>query len=321
VSEIITYKQVRNYDPSHTTSLRSAFVRDMRKRFAELALAVKRSVYDNDCFGLKTQLHSLQMSPAPNKAFLFPRSAEKVEAFMEWLRKQVDAGIIRVGTGNQLGNAANDAWMNLYILDSYKRGILRARDEMRKGGMTIPSLEASGGIMAILNNSPFHMDRVGLLYSRTFSDLKGITTAMDMQISRILAQGVIDGDGPALLARKLVATINGTGMGELGITDKLGRFIPASRRAEMLARTEILRAYNEASLIEYKNWGVEGVRCLAEFLTAGDDKVCPSCFSHEGEIYTLESASGILPFHPNCRCIWLPILYENIIDKTKIIGE
>jgi hypothetical protein len=78
------------------------------------------------------------------------------------------------------------------------------------------------------------------LFTRVFSDLKGITSAMDAQISRVLAQGIADGDGPALLARKLVATINGTKMGDLALTDTLGRFIPATRRAMILARTEII---------------------------------------------------------------------------------
>jgi SPP1 gp7 family putative phage head morphogenesis protein len=320
LSEVTTYKRVNQYDPSHTVSLRNLFSRAMNKRFIELALVVKRSVYDNDCFGLKPKMHSLQMNPTAKGAFEFARSSDKVEAFMVWLRKQVDAGIIQIGTANQLGTSVESAWFNLYILDSYKRGVLRARDELRKAGYPVPTIEASGGIMAIMN-APFHIDRVGVIFTQAYSDLKGITAAMDMQISRILAQGIIDGDGPALLARKLVATINGTGMGELGITDRLGRFIPASRRAEMLARTEILNAYNEASLQEYQNWGVTGLKVMAEWSTAMDDKVCFRCAPHEEEVYTLESASGVLPFHPNCRCIWLPILYENIIDKNAIIGN
>jgi SPP1 gp7 family putative phage head morphogenesis protein len=320
MSEVVTYKRVNQYDPSRTISLRNSFSRAMNKRFTELALVVKKSVYDNDCFGLKPTIHSLQMNPAPNKAFLFPRSAEKVEAFMEWLRKQVDAGIIQIGTANQLGTSVESAWFNLYILDSYKRGVLRARYELRKVGYPVPPIEA-GAIMSYLSSSTFHLDRVGLIYTRVFSDMKGITAAMDMQISRILAQGIIDGDGPALLARKLVATINGTGMGELGITDKLGRFIPAAQRAITLARTEIIRTFAESSLQEFRNWGVEGVNVLAEFQTAEDDRVCPICESHQGKIYTIDEASGVIPIHPNCRCCWLPALYENIVDKNVIIGE
>jgi SPP1 gp7 family putative phage head morphogenesis protein len=234
---------------------------------------------------------------------------------MEWLRKQVDAGIIQIGTANQLGTSVESAWFNLYILDSYKRGVLRARYELRKAGYPVPALE-SGAVMSYLSSSIFHMDRVGLIYTRVFSDMKGITAAMDMQISRILAQGIVDGDGPAVLARKLVATINGTGMGELGITDKLGRFIPAARRAEMLARTEILRAYNSASLMEYRNWGLEGIGILAEWSVVGDDRTCDRCWPYEGKLYTLDEAEGMLPLHPNCRCIFLPYIDNQVVTTN-----
>jgi SPP1 gp7 family putative phage head morphogenesis protein len=310
MNEVITYQQVRKYDPTHTTALRNSFSRDMRKRFTELAIVVKKSIVDNDCFGLKPKINIFQMLPAPNKAFVYPSSSEKIEAFMVWLKKQVEAGIIQVGEAKQFGTAINSAWMNLYILDSYKRGVQRARDEMRKAGMNVPAIEASGGINAVMNASIFHMDRVGVLFTRTYTDLKGITDAMDMQISRILAQGMIDGDGPALLARKLVATINGTGMGDLGMTDKLGRYIPAMRRAMMLARTEIIRAHHIATIQEYRNWGVLGIKVLGEWKTAGDSRVCEKCFELEGKVFELSDIEALIPFHPQCRCIALPYIEE-----------
>ena len=92
-----------------------------------------------------------------------------------------------------------------------------------------------------------------------------------------MSQGIANGDNPRLLARKIVATIDGKGAGELGLTDTLGRFIPAQRRAEIMARTEIIRAHHAATIQEYENWGVEGVHVQAEFVTAGDDRVCQQC--------------------------------------------
>jgi SPP1 gp7 family putative phage head morphogenesis protein len=309
MDELVTYATVEKYDPTRTTALRNAFARDMRKRFTELAITVKQSIYNNDCFGLKPKVNILQMTPALPGAFAFPRSAEKIEAFMQWLQKQVDAGIIQVGTANQIGSAVENAWLNMYILDSYKRGIMRAREEMRKAGIDVPTIEMSGGLNIIMG-MPFHIDRVGLLFTRTFAELKGITTAMDSQISQILAQGMIDGDGPALLARKLVATINGYGADTLAITDTLGRFIPAMRRAIILARTEIIRAHHVAMIQEYRNWGLAGVIVLGEWKTAGDDRVCDKCAPMEGKIFTLDEIEGLIPYHPQCRCIALPWIEE-----------
>jgi SPP1 gp7 family putative phage head morphogenesis protein len=143
-----------------------------------------------------------------------------------------------------------------------------------------------------------------------FQDLKGITATMDTQISRILAQGMVDGDGPRLIARKLLSTINGTGTGELGITDTLGRFIPARRRAEMLARTEIIRAHHLATIAEYRNWGVLGISVKGEWRTAGDSRVCEKCQQLEGKVFTLDEIEPMIPLHISCRCIALPYIEE-----------
>ena len=309
MTELVTYRQLSSYDPSHTTTLRNVFSRNMNRRFTELVTTIKKAVVEEDCFGLKPKTHTLQMTTPGKEAFIFRRDSEKVEEFMKWLQIQVDKGILEVTTFQQIGKSIESAWTNLYISDSYKRGLMRARSEMIKAGMDIPTMDQSGGVDVWMRN-PFHLERLGLLFTRTFNDLKGITAAMDMQIARVLAQGIADGDGMLLLARKLVATINGTGMGELGTTDTLGRFIPAQVRAEMLARTEIIRAFAESGLNEMQNWGVEGVTALAEFHTAGDDRVCPKCEHLEGKIYTLDEAHGIIPVHPRCRCIWLPWVEE-----------
>jgi SPP1 gp7 family putative phage head morphogenesis protein len=168
--------------------------------------------------------------------------------------------------------------------------------------------------------TPLHMDRLGLLYTRTYTDLKGITAAMDTQISRILTQGMADGDGPILLARKMLGAINGTGLGDLALTDKLGRFIPAKRRAEILARTEIIRAHHQATIQEYRNWGVLGVNVMAEMVTAGDNRVCEACEALTlNNPYTLEDAMNLIPVHPQCRCLCLPfeVGVDTLITKTK----
>ena len=295
--------QVNNYDPTRTTVLRNVFAREMRKRFRELTVVIRQAIIEEDCFGLNAGFY--QTASPGRQAFVFPRSADKVNAFMKWLNQQVERGILEVGEFQQIGIGVEDAWTNKYIQDSYKRGVIRARYELQKAGFDVPTIAQTGGI-EISMSTPFHIDRVGLLYSRTYSGLKGITTAMDTQISRILAQGMADGDGPRLLARKLIATINGTGMGDLALTDTLGRFIPAARRAEMLARTEIIRAHHNATIQEYRNWGVEGVRVKAEFVTAGDDRVCDRCNALEREVFTLDRIEGMIPLHPGCRCIALP---------------
>ena len=296
---------VQKRDPSRTLVLRDSFVRAMRKRFKTLMFNIQKAIVEQDCFGLTAP--TVQAALPFYRQFDFPRTADKVQAFMDWVQTQVDEGLLDIRMFPQVANAIESAWTNMFIYDSYKRGVMRARSEMKKKGYSVPTIDASGGIEAVMG-APFHIDAVGVLFTRAFSQLKGITAAMDTQISIVLAQGLIDGDNPTFLARKLFAVINGTGAGDLGITDSLGRFIPAMRRAETLARTEIIRAHHTAMMQEYESWHIEELDLVAEFITAGDLRVCSECEALErGNPYTWKEAQNMVPVHPNCRCVVIPI--------------
>ena len=309
----LTTLQRLQYDPTRTTTLRNAFARVMKRRFNDLEKVIKVAVVDRDAFGLAVETYADVQAPG-YRQFDFPRVQQKVEAFMEWLKRQQDLGILEVRHYYQVGGAIEDAWTNLFIYDSYKRGVHRSRAEMRKAGYNVPTVEMSGGIDAIMG-TPFHMDTVGVAFTRAFEQLKGITAAMDSQISQILAHALVDGDHPIVVARKLMATINGTGMGDLGITDTLGRFIPAKRRADMLARTEIIRAYHMANVQEMKNYRILGIQVVAEWATAGGG-VCEVCASREGRRYSIDEIEGMIPAHPHCRCVALPM---EVDEAGKII--
>lgn len=307
-SHTITNNGVRQYDPTRTTVLRNAFASAMQRRFLELVKVIKKAVQDEDVFGILPP-QTFQMVAPGSRAFAFERSSKKIEDFLQWLQEQIDAGILQVGYLQQIGRGGEAAWTNLYILDSYKRGVIRARYELQKAGYDVPSLDDTGGVNASMSNL-FHADRVGLLYTRVFNELKGITSDMDKLISRVLAQGLVDGDNPRLLARKLVSVVRGSGAGDLALTDSLGRFMPAMRRASILARTEIIRAHHLATIQEYRNWALEGVYIKAEWMTAGDSRVCSRCSSLQGKIYTLDEIESMIPLHPECRCIALPVVVK-----------
>jgi len=152
------------YDPTRTTVLRNLFAKKMQQKFTELIRVVNISVVEQDCFGLNLQTN--QMTPSGRNAFAFSRSSDKVEAFMKWLQQQVDRGLLSIGEMQQIGAGIESAWTNLYILDSYKRGIIRARQEMRNAGMNVPTIDQTGGILLAIG-TPIHLDRLGLLYTRT----------------------------------------------------------------------------------------------------------------------------------------------------------
>jgi len=313
-----THELIVNRDPSRTTVLRNAFVREAKRRFRHLRMLITKAIVDEDVFGLKKEgtMKVVAMQTPGRRKFAFPRTADKLDAFMNWLKQQEEKGILQLGSINQLGSGIEDPWTNKFILDSYRRGAVRARSQLVRGGFDVPTLESTGGLGALMS-TPLHIDRVGLLFTRVFNELKGITDAMDQQISRVLSQGLADGLGPSTLARQLNAVIKGTG-GDLSLIDTLGRFIPAERRAEVLARTEIIRAHAEAQLQEFKNWKVAGVTVKAEWVTAGDNRVCQQCADLEGSVFTIDQARNMIPLHPQCRCAWIPfkVTEENLKQEA-----
>ncbi len=312
-NSITTQASREGYDPTRTLVLRNMFARDMRSRFNALINIIRKTIVDEDCFGLnkyKPVVHQMQTSG--QGAFAFSRSEVKLAQFMKWLEEQVNKGIISIIDLQQIGVSIESVWTNKYVFDSYRRGVLRARYELRKAGYNVPSIEDNGGI-DMLMNTPFHLERVGLLYTRVYSELKGVTVDMDNKISRILSQGLADGDNPILLARKITSVIGD----DLSLVDSLGRFIPARRRAEMIARTEVIRVHHLGNIQEMRNWGVEGVMIEAEFVTAGDKQVCSKCEAlAKGSPYTLDQIEKMIPAHVKCRCCAIPINIKFKMNKN-----
>lgn len=274
--------KVNKVDPTKTIVLRTRFVREMRKRFRDLKQAVRKSIVELDGFNLKS-------NKIEAGTFKFTTDAQKHGAFMEWLKGAEQDGILQVRRGTPLASAASNNWMNVYIDTAYKRGVSQAAGNMRSAGGTVSQRWVDAAF-----NRPIHADTAGLIYSRTYNELVGITDAMDQQISRVLAQGLADGSGPMDIASEIIDRIEGIG----------------EARAEMLARTETIAAHAEATLNSYEEAGIEGVNMEVEFSTSDDDAVCPQCDGMAGEVISVEDARGVIPVHPNCRCAWLPVIED-----------
>jgi SPP1 gp7 family putative phage head morphogenesis protein len=225
---------------------------------------------------------------APAKRYAFPSDpAGKAQAFMDWLRGAEESEILEVLTRDGHRITSVYPWQNTYVRSAYARGVTQASAQLRQAKIVIPQFS-----MAAVFNYPMHADALALLFSRNFTDLKGITDEMSAQIARVLTEGLSSGVGPKQVA-KLIA----------GRVDKIGIV-----RGELLARTEIIRAHAEATLNRYQEFGVEGVTGDVELQTSEDDKVCELCKGLVGKVFTIEEARGVLPLHPNDRCAWKPVI-------------
>ena len=101
------------------------------------------------------------------------------------------------------------------------------------------------------------------------------------------------------------AEIIASGIAEGRSTDKMiiemrDRLGVVKSRAEVITRTESLRAYNEASNAYYAANGID----LVLYYATADDRSCPTCAPRGGQIYKRSEIT--VPIHPRCRCYLSP---------------
>ena len=302
---VLRVNAIFQFDPTRTTTLRHAFMRDMDKRFNALKRDVLISIVQQDCFGIQPDI--IVLTATGFKAFDFPRAASKVDAFMDWLEEQERIGILEITRRpGGLRGGIEEAWTDRYIYSAYARGVIHGRTELRRAGYDVRSVdETPGGVDSIMTQ-PFHADRVGVAYTRTFEDLKSVTQIMNAQTRRLiaegltigLARGIAEGKSPVVIARELYKDVGHR-------IDKIGKV-----RARMIARTEVIRAHHLANVAELRQAAAEMmVEVKAEWSTAGFN-VCSICAGMEGRVFTLNEVEGMIPVHPNCRCDVLPVVIE-----------
>lgn len=117
--------------------------------------------------------------------------------------------------------------------------------------------------------------------------------------------------GNNLRAGLTQSMILGEGIPE--ITDRINKGIETARyNAERLARTEVKRvtycAHNDA----YEDMEVE--RLEYRVANGGDERVCKTCKADNGKEYE-RGKEPTLPRHPNCRCVYIPVVEDTFKDN------
>ncbi len=234
----------------------------------------------------------------------FRSDPEKVKAFELWLAKEIQDVIVTVTRSK-----VSDAYWQKYVQAGYRKGAGRAFTDV-KGPALASGRESlsffEGTQEEFLRASfgrPVATNKVKLLAGRVFTDLKGVTQTMSTQMSRVLADGLTQGQGPRVIADAL--------------NDRVAKI--GQHRATLIARTEITRAHAEGQLDAMESLGVKTVGVMVEWSTAGDDRVCPLCQPLEGVVMTIKEARGLIPRHAICRCAFVPAqVGEDPTEKTRV---
>ena len=97
------------------------------------------------------------------------------------------------------------------------------------------------------------------------------------------------------------------------ITDRIRKGIDTSRyNAERLARTETKRVTYVAHNDAYEDMGVEELKYRVA--NGGDHRVCSVCMGDNNKIYK-RGEEPTLPRHPNCRCVYIPVVSDTFGDN------
>lgn len=97
------------------------------------------------------------------------------------------------------------------------------------------------------------------------------------------------------------------------ITDRINKGIDTARyNAERVARTETKRVTYCAHDDVYKDTGVEELkyRCA----NGGDSRTCQYCKADNGKVFK-RGEEPTLPRHPNCRCVYIPVVSDTFEDN------
>lgn len=188
--------------------------------------------------------------------------------------------------GRQINRSFKGFDPNPFVSKTYKKAV---RDLAKENGIKAPAT-------LLKNESQLSKYSLGRRNQFNRELIAKLTRDLQNDIDEHLAKTVTEQN----LRGRAVANVL------TGRIDTLGR-----NRAKVIANTEVIATYADASLDFAENEGIENVEAEVEekmeFTTAGDGKVCPLCVPLEGQIYTIEEARGVIPVHPNCRCRWKPV--------------
>jgi len=279
----LNVERKRLADPTRTGKLQKAFAKEAIRRLNELQKVLLASVKTNNAFSLKTNQHAVitpQERVLNPQQFQFASDPQKIADFEAYTEEMIAAIYL-------LSRTTGLRFSDPFISKAVETGSKRAQTEWKKEGGTVEEA-ARLGPLALINPVS---DGEAIVKKRASVTIQQTGQKLQNRLTFAFASGVQANETPAQVGERIVNAI--------GVT---------KREVDTVARTEIVRAFNIGNINELESLGVTEVRVLAEWTTAGDGRVCPECSSMEGLVFSLDAMRDLIPLHPRCRCIALPVL-------------
>ena len=221
-----------------------------------------------------------------------------MKKFDAWLQGAIAEIIL---SGSVQKDDSNINWLLAYIDTAYRKGIKKSTSVMqqRLGKNVIPDLPN-------LVNLPPHARAMELIFTRDFDQLKGITEAMSQQISYVISEGILQGENPNDMAKRITDRVE-----KIGIT-----------RAKLLARTEVINAFNLARINNVDAYSdFLGEEVVFRWISGVDARVRDTHRERNNKFYSKEKVTPLIG-EPNCRCTITEIpvsLLELVYDNPKVL--
>ena len=286
-------------DPTGTTPIRQEFRAAAERHLNRWKQLVRVSILAHDVFGHSElragQNLSVESIHAPSPRQFANLSADaKLRAFGLWMMNAWETTM------------QQPLWWEGYLRRALGKGLREAELD------TKPTQRNYREVTALLN------EQVG-------NEIRGIGGAVMMAVARLVADHIHHTVTPLSAYREINKVVTKIGL----------------PRLTAMANTYTVKAYNRIKLAVYRHAGLTQVGIIPEhilmrnrqahstvdaafdpweferrgegddqvnWLTAGDDDVCPICEDlADDSPYTLDEAEDLYPPHPNCRCAVVPL--------------
>lgn len=185
--------------------------------------------------------------------FVFETDPAKIRRFQKWLQQQINAGILEINpvTGEPKGLKP---WMYKYIDSAYKKGLVSSYIAAHKKTLGMKQGFYEGTRDQFLTSAFARGERTSklqLLYTRSYEDLKGVTSAMSTQMARVLTDGMAHGKHPLQTARLLSKTITGISKKRAKVI-ALTECMPGDSLVDNVIATAAHRRWYDGPMVEVK---------------------------------------------------------------------
>ena len=158
------------------------------------------------------------------------------------------------------------------INNAYKKGVRDSSRQLKQ----YPDIYVGEGLTTLDVEAMMEIKDIN------FNLIKGCTDNMKSAIQYSATQGILNGWGTNKIAYEIRRNVHGnTNMGIV--------------RARMIARTEVINAYNVAAKNRYKQAGLTEKDMI--WITSFDERTCPICAGYDG--MSISKTGEIPPAHPN----------------------